>query len=214
MRELTVYCCPDCGRYGFYQISRNAVCPICSRPMTALPVSYQIFMELDLEERSQLIAKQKEQPAFKAAPGESASGESSPCNGSATNTDIQKQTEAKPDAQAPGTQDPDAQAPGKQTPRIEKTDRRTPDMQKPRKNTQKTKSTPKAARSSHARPDGCSRETCPGTCDKTCSPEAFLAEREQLRQENQKLLRQKRELEHTVSWMHDMIWDLTRRLHS
>lgn len=150
MRELTVYCCPDCGRYGFYQISRNAVCPICSRPMTALPVSYQIFMELDLEERSQLIAKQKERPAFKAAPGESASGESDPCNGSATNTDTQKQTEAKPDAQAPGTQDPDAQAPGKRTPRIEETDRRIPDMQKPRKNTQKTKCTPKAARSSHA----------------------------------------------------------------
>ena len=186
MRELTVYCCPDCGRYGFYQISRNAVCPICSRPMTALPVSYQIFMELDLEERSQLIAKQKERPA------ETAEGACKKPRSSGKSAPSRPAARVAPDTQAPDGKEPDTQDPGVQT----------------------AKNTPEKSRSSHARPDGCSRETCPGTCDKTCSPEAFLAEREQLRQENQKLLRQKRELEHTVSWMHDMIWDLTRRLHS
>lgn len=40
MRELTVYYCSKCGRYGFYQVSKNAICPVCKTPMTVFPMSY------------------------------------------------------------------------------------------------------------------------------------------------------------------------------
>ena len=118
MRELTVYCCPDCGRYGFYQISRNAVCPICSRPMTALPVSYQIFMELDLEERSQLIAKQKERPA------ETAEGACKKPRSSGKSAPSRPAARVAPDTQAPDGKEPDTQDPGVQK---AKTRRRNPE---------------------------------------------------------------------------------------
>ena len=47
MRELTVYYCSKCGRYGFYQVSKNAICPVCKTPMTVFPMSYQNFMDMD-----------------------------------------------------------------------------------------------------------------------------------------------------------------------
>lgn len=37
---------------------------------------------------------------------------------------------------------------------------------------------------------------------------------EQLQKEKEELLQKNRENESTIKWMHDMIWDLTRRLHS
>lgn len=57
MRELSVYYCPKCGRYAYYQLSRNAVCPKCDLTMTLLPLTYQEFMDLDCEQRDRLISK-------------------------------------------------------------------------------------------------------------------------------------------------------------
>ena len=39
MRGLNVYCCPNCGHYGFFQLVANAVCPHCSIAMTPHSVS-------------------------------------------------------------------------------------------------------------------------------------------------------------------------------
>lgn len=56
MRELAVYYCLKCGRYGYYQSSKNAACPICSEPMKLLDMNYQDFMNLDCEERDHLFS--------------------------------------------------------------------------------------------------------------------------------------------------------------
>ena len=58
MRELTVYYYSKCGRYGFYQVSKNAICPVCKTPMTVFPMSYQNFMDMDYNMRDQLISDQ------------------------------------------------------------------------------------------------------------------------------------------------------------
>ncbi|HIX15935.1 MAG TPA: hypothetical protein H9740_09495 [Candidatus Hungatella pullicola] len=57
MRELSVYFCSKCGYYGYYQLSKNAVCPKCSAAMTRLPVSYLEFTNLNCQERDELLAK-------------------------------------------------------------------------------------------------------------------------------------------------------------
>lgn len=57
MRELTVYYCPKCGYYGFYQLPKNAVCPKCDTTMQMLPMRYQDFMELDCKERDELLGR-------------------------------------------------------------------------------------------------------------------------------------------------------------
>ena len=56
MRELAVYYCLKCGRYGYYQSSKNATCPICNEPMKLLDMTYQDFMNLDCEERDHLFS--------------------------------------------------------------------------------------------------------------------------------------------------------------
>ena len=49
----------------------------------------------------------------------------------------------------------------------------------------------------------------------TCEDTACLqAEKERLETEIRILHKKNSELEETVAWMHDLIWDLTRRLHS
>ena len=58
MRELSVYYCPKCGRYGYYHLSKNAVCSECSVPMALLNINYQSFMNMDYSMRDQLIADQ------------------------------------------------------------------------------------------------------------------------------------------------------------
>lgn len=55
MRELSVYYCPRCGYYGYFQLVRNAVCPSCDVKMQPLTMRYQDFMKLDLEERDSLL---------------------------------------------------------------------------------------------------------------------------------------------------------------
>lgn len=56
MRELSVYYCPKCGRYAYYHLPKNAVCPSCNCNMTILDIPYQKFMDLDYEERDHLIS--------------------------------------------------------------------------------------------------------------------------------------------------------------
>lgn len=58
MRELSVYYCPKCGRYGYYQLIKNTICPNCDVKMIWLDMRYQDFMDLDLEERDSLIIQQ------------------------------------------------------------------------------------------------------------------------------------------------------------
>ena len=56
MRELSVYYCPKCGYYGYYQLQRNAVCPKCREDMVTLSISYQDFMDLSCEARDELLS--------------------------------------------------------------------------------------------------------------------------------------------------------------
>lgn len=129
MRELTVYYCSRCGRYGFYQVSKNAICPVCKAPMTVFPMAYQSFMDMDYNMRDQLIS---DQIAGNVIPQTSV---------------VQRITEQ-----------------GKKS----------------------------NNRSAIAK---------------------LKARNEELELENQELLQKNTELEKTIDWMHDMIWDLTRKLH-
>ena len=58
MRELSVYYCPKCGYYAYYQLSPNAVCPKCDVSMNLLPMRYQDFMNLSCPERDLLLSKE------------------------------------------------------------------------------------------------------------------------------------------------------------
>lgn len=55
MRELSVYYCPRCGHYSYFQLVRNAVCPTCNIKMQLLDMRYQDFIKLSLEERDSLL---------------------------------------------------------------------------------------------------------------------------------------------------------------
>ena len=56
MRELSVYYCPHCGHYAYYQLARHAVCPKCDIPMQVLDMRFQDFMNLTREERDDLLS--------------------------------------------------------------------------------------------------------------------------------------------------------------
>lgn len=58
MRELSVYYCPRCGRYGYYQLTKNTVCLNCNRKMNQLSMGYMEFINLSLEERDMLLTKE------------------------------------------------------------------------------------------------------------------------------------------------------------
>lgn len=66
MRELAVYFCRKCGRYAYFQLPKNAVCPACNTSMTLLNIAYQDFMDLGHEERDRLISKEiiRSSPTF------------------------------------------------------------------------------------------------------------------------------------------------------
>ena len=55
MRELAVYYCPQCGRYGYYQLVRNAICANCGIKMSLLDMPYIEFIHLDREQRDELL---------------------------------------------------------------------------------------------------------------------------------------------------------------
>lgn len=129
MRELTVYYCSKCGRYGFYQVSKNAICPVCKTPMTVFPMSYQNFMDMDYNMRDQLIS---DQIAGNVTPQTSV---------------VQRITEQSK------------------------------------------------------------------TSNNRSAIAKLKARNEELEYENEDLHQKNAELEKTIDWMHDMIWDLTRKLH-
>lgn len=58
MRELSVYYCPKCGHYAYFQLSRNAICPKCDIAMTHLDMRYQEFIHLSYEERDELLSNE------------------------------------------------------------------------------------------------------------------------------------------------------------
>lgn len=58
MRRLSVYYCKKCGHYGYFQLQKNAICPTCSCNMQLLDITYQEFMDFDLEERDEFLAQQ------------------------------------------------------------------------------------------------------------------------------------------------------------
>lgn len=66
MRELAVYFCRKCGRYAYFQLPKNAICPACSICMSQLDIPYQNFMDLGYEERDRLISSEivKSSPTF------------------------------------------------------------------------------------------------------------------------------------------------------
>ena len=130
MRELSVYYCSKCGRYGYYYISKNAVCQDCQTPMNLLPISYQDFMNLDFAARDQLIADQLTENLI-------------------PHSSILQKILAISESSSV---------------RIE------------------------------------TAQLCTAI--------------EELEEENARLRQENKELEHTISWMHELIWDLTRRLHS
>lgn len=129
MRELTIYYCSRCGRYGYYQITKNAVCPDCAVPMTLFPMNYRDFMDLDYAIRDQLIADQI-------------------AGGITPHTSIVQRI---------------------------------------------------FERSSH--------------CETRTEAARYRSALEKLEGENQALCKKNEELEQTITWMHDLIWDLTQRLY-
>lgn len=56
MGKLSVYYCETCGHYGYFQLQKHAVCPICHYPMKLLNLTYQQFTDLDANERDELIS--------------------------------------------------------------------------------------------------------------------------------------------------------------
>lgn len=143
MRELTVYYCPKCGFYGYYQLPQNAVCPHCRSSMTELRMAFKNFMRLEYEARDKLIA---DQIAGEVIPYSSV---------------VQRLTEP------------------------EKSCRR--------------RLTASELKGSYEKLEEENRE------------QAVLIEK--LRRDNRELQEKNQENEDTIRWMHDMIWDLTRRLH-
>ncbi len=57
MRELSVYYCPVCGHYAYFQLPKNAFCHKCQINMNLLGMRYQDFMDLDHEARDRLITR-------------------------------------------------------------------------------------------------------------------------------------------------------------
>lgn len=57
MREIAVYYCGKCGRYGYYSLVRNAICPSCNRKLAHLDLPYLEFIKLDPEDREDLITR-------------------------------------------------------------------------------------------------------------------------------------------------------------
>lgn len=57
MRDLSVYYCRKCGHYAYFQLPKNAICPRCHKDMFMMELNYLDFMNLDYEERDNLISQ-------------------------------------------------------------------------------------------------------------------------------------------------------------
>ena len=174
MRGLNVYCCPNCGHYGFFQLVANAVCPHCSIAMTPLPIPYQDFMDLDYPQRQILISRHM---INAASPLDSKAKQ-------ANNTKAPGQT--KPSGRS---KSPDDAKSSDQNAAPDNTKLMTDHSAAPGK----TKS---SSTSSNLHPD----------ISKDSDKETLYQEVLALREKNE-------QLEQTISWMHDLIWKLTRQLH-
>ena len=58
MKKLSVYYCEKCGQYSYFQMQKKAVCLPCKRPMQLLKIAYQEFIDLNLEERDELLSQE------------------------------------------------------------------------------------------------------------------------------------------------------------
>ncbi len=56
MKDLSVYYCPECGRYTFSQTTKTIICPICGISMIRL-TDYADFCTLNKEERDRLLVQ-------------------------------------------------------------------------------------------------------------------------------------------------------------
>lgn len=174
MRGLNVYCCPNCGHYGFFQLVANAVCPHCSIAMTPLPIPYQDFMDLDYPQRQILISRHMINAA-------------SPLDSKAKQANKAKApVQTKPSGRSIS---PDDAKSSDQNAAPDNTKLMTDHSAAPGK----TKS---SSTSSNLHPD----------ISKDSDKETLYQEVLALREKNE-------QLEQTISWMHDLIWKLTRQLH-
>ena len=174
MRGLNVYCCPNCGHYGFFQLVANAVCPHCSIAMTPLPIPYQDFMDLDYPQRQILISRHMINAA-------------SPLDSKAKQANKAKAPwQTKPSGRSIS---PDDAKSSDQNAAPDNTKLMTDHSAAPGK----TKS---SSTSSNLHPD----------ISKDSDKETLYQEVLALREKNE-------QLEQTISWMHDLIWKLTRQLH-
>ena len=197
MRGLNVYCCPTCGHYGFFQLVANAVCPHCSIAMTPLPIPYQDFMDLDYPQRQVLISRHMINAA-------------SPWDSKVKSANKAKALDKS--KRADKTESLDNKLPGKA---------KAPGQTKPsdRSNSlDDTKSSDKNAAPDNTKlmtvHSAAPGKTKPSSTSSKIHPDISKdSDKEALYQEVLALREKNEQLEQTVSWMHDLIWKLTRRLH-
>lgn len=79
MKELSVYFCPKCGRYAYYQLEKHAECSRCDQKMLWLNISYIDFIRLGSDKRDKLIADEilQRSSSVKSAPPAKSSTRSS-----------------------------------------------------------------------------------------------------------------------------------------
>lgn len=206
MRGLNVYCCPSCGHYGFFQLSANAVCPRCSISMTTLPISYQTFMDLDYPQRQILISEHMLNAAVALDSSNSAHLHVSPpfnqpnCAENHTEKGV-------PMAACTAIQLPNGSHP------YEESNHSTlATLSVAAEKAEQNESIASSMHSSDA-PSNTDDTTESLSNDSETDSSSEVSDKEELYQEIKTLREKNEQLEQTVSWMHDLIWDLTRRLH-
>lgn len=203
MRGLNVYCCPSCGHYGFFQLSANAVCPHCSISMTTLPISYQTFMDLDYPQRQILISRHMLNAAVASDSSKKSHLHASPpgSKSSCSEKSLSLLMAACTAIQLPNDtpcEESGISAPASLSVSTEKAEEK--------------EVISSSTHSSDVSSDTAATTESPSNDSKTDSS-SEPSDKEELYQEIKALREKNEQLEQTVSWMHDLIWDLTRRLH-
>lgn len=213
MRGLNVYCCPSCGHYGFFQLVANAVCPHCSIAMTPLPIPYQDFMDLDYSQRQVLISRHMLNAALSSDTSEPfVSPPQIPSNTNSRNKAVSSDKSDSVDKH-------------KSFGKIQSS-HNSKSLNKA-KSADKANSSPRtrsvgstassngtALADSTVLPEDANTPAPPASASSKIHPEISEAsDKEALYQEVLALREKNAQLEQTISWMHDLIWELTRRLH-
>lgn len=235
MRGLNVYCCPSCGHYGFFQLVANAVCPHCSIAMTPLPIPYQDFMELDYPQRQVLISRHMLNAALPAddskpalapfasppeilshADSQSKSAPGKRTSSGKTSTGRSKSMNKVRSIDKTGTPGetklidrndlPDKKHPSSQAESLSKGKPASPDKEK-------TTDVPELLTENNASNQTASADMTASAFFKDDSDISEHSDKETLYREVLALREKNAQLEQTISWMHDLIWELTRRLH-